>query len=163
MKDYENFKKLLEYFVAHLEFCVNKDTKHVGYINYIKPLIDKDNFKYSGLGHKEHEIQNQIKDWESYFSREITININSSGYKERGCYLNWKDASINVIAEWDNNKIVGLKIVKNSFPLSEAKDVMTKSVSDLGLFDEQEPNKQLEAFFNQFIVLKIQWEEQKMK
>ena len=38
MNEYEQFKHLLEYFVAHLEWCVNEDQNTIGYQNYIKRL-----------------------------------------------------------------------------------------------------------------------------
>lgn len=54
--------------------------------------------------------------------------------------------------------------MKDSYPLNNAKHVMTISVSDLGLFNKQEPDEQLKTFFNQFNELIIQWnEEQKSK
>lgn len=156
MTEYENFKKLLEYFVAHLEFCVSDQKYGEGYETYIK---DIKNFKRGGQGHKEQQIQNQVKDWESYDNGKICINVNPTTYQSGGTYLNWKHTAINVNAEWEGKKIVNLKIMKDSYPLNNAKHVMTISVSDLGLFDKQEPNEQLKTFFNQFNELIIQWNE----
>lgn len=156
MTEYEKFKKLLEYFVAHLEFCVSDQKIGVGYETYIKEIK---NFKRGGQGHKEQKIQNQIKDWEIYNNGKICINVNPTTYTSGGTYLNWKHTAINVNAEWEDKKIVNLKIMKDSYPLNNAKHVMTISVSDLGLFDKQEPNNQLKTFFNQFNELIIQWNE----
>lgn len=158
MTEYEKFKKLLEYFVAHLEFCVTDQKVGDGYNRYIR---DIKNFNRGGQGHKGHKIQNQIKDWEIYNNSKICINVNPTTYTGGGTYLNWEDTAINVNAEWKDKKIVNLKIMKDSYPLNNAKHVMTKSVSDLGLFDkqEQEPNDQIKTFFDQFNKLIIQWNE----
>ncbi len=157
MTEYEKFKKLLEYFVAHLEFCVSDQKIGEGYEKYIKEIK---NFKRGGQGHKEQKIQNQIKDWEKYDNGKICINVNPTTYQSGGTYLNWKHTAINVNAEWEDKKIVNLKIMKDSYPLNNAKHIITISVSDLGLFDKQEPNEQLKTFFNQFNELIIQWNEE---
>ncbi len=161
MTEHEKFKKLLEYFVAHLEFCVTDQKVGDGYNRYIK---DIKNFNRGGQGHKGQNIQNQIKEWESYTNGDICININPTVYKGRGCYLNWEDTAINVNALWDKYTIVGLKIVKDSFPISNAKDVVSYSIQDLGLLDNNPPNENLKSFFDRFNKLIIQWnEEQKRK
>lgn len=161
MTEYDKFKKLLEYFVAHLEFCVSDQKFGEGYETYIKEIK---NFKRGGQGHKEQKIQNQIRNWEVYENGKICINVNPTTYQSGGTYLNWKHTAINVNAEWEDKKIVNLKIMKDSYPLYNAKHVLTISASDLGLFDKQEPNEKLKTFFNQFNELITQWnEEQKSK
>ena len=157
MNEYEKFKQLLEYFVAHLEFCVTDNKVGEGYTRYIK---DIKNFNRGGQGHKGQNIQNQIKDWESYANGNICININPTVYKGRGCYLNWEETAINVNAVWDNNRIVTLKIVKDSYPISNAKDVLKFDIKELGLFDKNPPNENLKTFFDKFNSLIIQWYEQ---
>jgi hypothetical protein len=156
MTEYEKFKTLLEYFVAHLEFCVTDQKVGDGYNRYIR---DIKNFNRSGQGHKGQNIQNQIKEWESYTNGDICININPTVYKGRGCYLNWEGTAINVNALWDNDIIVGLKIVKDSYPISNAKDVVSYSIQDLGLLDNNPPNENLKVFFDRFNELIIQWNE----
>src|SRR5690554_5783164 len=110
MTEYEKFKKLLEYFVAHLEFCVSDRKFGEGYNTYIKEIK---NFKRGGQGHKEQKIQNQIKDWEKYDNGKICLNVNPTTYQSGGTYLNWKHTAINVNAEWDDKKIINLKIMKD--------------------------------------------------
>lgn len=156
MTEYDKFKKLLEYFVAHLEFCVSDQKFGEGYDAYIKEIK---NFKRGGQGHKEQQIQNQIKDWDIYDNGKICINVNPTTYQSGGTYLNWKHTAINVNAEWKDKKIVSLKIMRDSYPLNNAKHVMTISVGDLGLFDKQEPNDQTKTFFNQFNELINEWNE----
>ena len=150
--DYKNFKQLLEYFVAHLEYCVTNNKHNRGYDKYIKPFEESGSFKWSGFGRKEEKIQNQVKNWENYQNGRITINILASSYTNRGSYLNWIHTSINVIAVWqkDASSIECLRIVKNSFPITNAEEVLTFSVQDLGLFDNQEPNNKLQRFFDKF-------------
>lgn len=165
MDEYVKFKKLLEYFVAHLEFCVTDQKVGEGYIRYIKDLK---NFKRGGQGHKGQEIQNQIKEWDTYNNGNICININPTFYKKRGCYLNWEDTAINVNALWDSDTIVGLKIVRDSYPISNSKDVVSYKIQDLGLLNYDPPNENLKTFFDKFNELKIQWNKeqkynQKMK
>lgn len=146
-ENYLRFKKLLEYFVAHLEFCVTNDKNNDRYNSYIK---DVKNFNKSGQGHKGQKIQNQIKDWDSYPNGKICININPTVYKTGGCYLNWDGTAINVNAIWDKDSIAKLKLVKDSYPLSNSKDVLIFSMNDLGLFDNNSPNDILKTFFDKF-------------
>ncbi len=160
MNEYEKFKHLLEYFVAHLEFCVTEDKENERYNEYIKPIK---NFRRSGQGRLEGQyIQNQIKEWASYDSGTICINIDPRAeprYRNRGCYLNWKDIPINVIAEWENDRIINLKLATNTYPPGNANDVLTFSITDLGLFDKQEPNDNLKSFFDKYNSLKIESDE----
>jgi 5-methylcytosine-specific restriction protein B len=156
MNEYDKFKKLLEYFVAHLEFCVSDQKFGEGYETYIKEIK---NFKRGGQGHKEQQIQNQIKGWDIYDNGKICINVNPTTYQSGGTYLNWKHTAINVNAEWVGKKIVSLKIMRDSYPLSNAKHVMTTNVSDLGFFDNNIPNDNLKSFFDKFNSLIIEWNE----
>lgn len=155
MNEYENFKNLLEYFVAHLEFCVTKQKENEGYKRYIMNI---DNFTPSGQGYAGGKIQNQIKDLQSFENGTICININSgtrAPYRNRGSYLNWKGTGINVIAEWNNSKISKLKI--DSYPIKNSKNVLTFTVSELGLLDDKPVNEKLKIFFEKFNELIIQW------
>lgn len=147
MNEYEKFKGLLEYFVAHLEFCVTKNTANRGYTKYIGNIT---NFIRSGQGHRGQNIQDQINLWYSYSNGAIFININPTVYQGRGCYLNWEDTAINVNAIWRNNGIISLKIVKDSYPIDNAKDILTITAADLGLFDDKRPNTFLKSFFDKF-------------
>lgn len=160
MNEYQKFKHLLEYFVAHLEYCVAGNKSADSYTKYIKNIK---NFSRGGQGHKGQKIQNQVKDWESYNNGTIAININPTVYKGRGCYLNWLPTSINVNAVWDNDSIVKLKIVEDSYPVNNAKDVLTYDIIDLGIFDNNSPNDNLKLFFDKFDSLIIEWNENEYK
>lgn len=110
MEDYTRFKKLLEYFVTHLEWVVNLDTTIRGYDGYIHPLIEKGNFRKTGQGYANNKIQQQVKDWENYPHGKICINIqqNFGSYFSSKCYLNWEGTGLNIIAEWSEKKVISL-------------------------------------------------------
>ena len=145
---YINFKHLLEYFVSHLEWCNNDDTNFVGYDKYIKPLLDSKKFKYSGQGWNGGQIQEQIKQWAHYEKYTICINVYGANYQSNACYLNWEGTWINVRPLWDNDHIVKLYLSKEE--KSSAKEEKTKTIEELGLFDNKEPNSIIKAFFDEY-------------
>ena len=137
MEDLEKFIKLLQYFVAHLEFCEanrikgwGRDEKNRnippkvtttrGYNEYLSKYNPKwkDDFYLTGQGYKTGNIQKQIKDWESY-SNGQTICITASpanpekSYKNaKQNYLNWKGTDYGIRAkEWDATKGTITKLV----------------------------------------------------
>ena len=63
-KEIQNFKKILEYFVAHLEWLVDKNDQSIAYLKYIKPWIEDENFVSVGQGYDDGRIQRQIADWD---------------------------------------------------------------------------------------------------
>ena len=152
-EEYVNFKCMLEYFVSHLEYIQNEDTTYVGYEKYIKPYVDKNNFKMLGQGYKGQGIQSQVSKWEKYDCGNLFLNIanNYGDYKTRLCYLNWEDTGVNVIAKWDENEhIYGLTLhlfrAKN-----DRKDIGSiKTLNTLGLFDGNLPNNELIEFLDDF-------------
>ncbi|MCQ2286248.1 MAG: AAA family ATPase [Bacteroidales bacterium] len=156
LRDYEilRFKHLLEYFVAHLEYCDSGIESNHGYSTYIKPLLDSKDFKYTGQGYKGNSIQNQINNWSEYSVCDICINIqpNYGDYRTKKCYLNWRDTGINIYAEWDKSNvkslIIGYCYWWNKPCLYE--DVVEKQIADLGLFDDNYPNDELKDFYNRF-------------
>ena len=157
LKDYEilKFKHLLEYFIAHLEYCDSRIESTLGYSTYIKPLIDKNSFKYTGQGYNGDNIQNQIENWSEYSICDICINIQPNyggNYRTKKCYLNWRDTGINIYAEWDKSNvkslIIGYCYWWNKPCLYE--DVIEKRIDDLGLFDDNYPNDELKNFYNHF-------------
>lgn len=159
MTEYDKFKKLLEYFVAHLEWCVNEDQNHVGYIKYIKPLIDKNTFKYTGQGYSCDNIQQQIKAWCDYENGLIHINIqqNFGSYKSTKCYLNWDWTGLNVNAKWTNDHIGSLYL--NKYDEDTGNNILgfEKSLNELGVFDNKPPNNNLITFFDSYKSLIIHW------
>lgn len=146
MNEYIQFKHLLEYFVSHLEWVLNQNPSHVGYQTYIASIPD---FKYSGQGYKGAKIQGQIADWSTYECGTICINIYSSNYTSNACYLNWMDTWINVRPHWTsvNNEQHVDSLFLTQEQASNAKAELTRTLTELGLFDNQEPNDTLKSFF----------------
>ena len=145
---YIKFKHLLEYFVSHLEWCNNNDQNFVGYNQYIKSLVDTNNFYSAGQGYNGHNIQKQISEWSSYDNNHICINVYAANYKSNACYLNWEGSWINVRPQWNNNHIDSLYLSKEE--KSSAKEENAKTIQELGLFDDKMPNKILKIFFNDY-------------
>lgn len=150
MNEYIQFKHLLEYFVSHLEWAVNQNQFHPGYQTYIASIPK---FIKSGQGHKGNNIQRQIANWATYKCGTICINIYSSDYtSSRACYLNWKGGWINVRPHWikANNERHIDSLFLTQDQVSNAKAVLTHTLNNLGLFDNQEPNNTLKDFFNTY-------------
>lgn len=156
LEEYERFKKLLEYFVAHLEWVNREDKSGKGFENYIKPLTDANNFKATGQGYSGGNIQNQINNWDKYYNGKICINIhpNYGSYKSSKSYLNWEGTGINIIAKWNKDNIESLSQEEYQYWLNppKRKDLkITRSLDSLGLFDnKEEVTKILIDFFDNF-------------
>ncbi|MBX0332949.1 AAA family ATPase [Pontibacter sp. HSC-14F20] len=156
--NYKRFKKLLEYFVAHLEWVHSEDVNNKRVEEYIKPLLDENIFKSTGQGYKGANIQNQIKDWDTYPNGKIYINIqpNFGSYVSTKCYLNWEGTGINVIAKWNSSKtsIESLSQEEYQYWLDDPqrKDLdAERSIDSLGLFDSKENvTEALKGFFDNF-------------
>lgn len=154
MNKYLQFKKLLEYFVSHLEWIENKDDSFKGFPIYIKSLVDDSTFKMTGQGYDGAGIQNQVENWDKYDLGKICINIqgNYGSYQSVKCYLNWLDTGINVLAEWKNKKIVGLyqdEFLYWEKPTRRVNLNIKYSLNDLKLFEEG-ISDELILFFNSF-------------
>ncbi|PKP28705.1 MAG: hypothetical protein CVU02_00040 [Bacteroidetes bacterium HGW-Bacteroidetes-19] len=156
LEEYKRFKKLLEYFVAHLEWVNSEDKNCKGFDNYIKPLTDANNFKVTGQGYSGGNIQNQISNWDKYSNGKICINVqpNFGSYKSSKSYLNWEGTGINVIAKWNKENIESLLQEEYQYWLNppKRKDLkITRSLDSLGLFDnKEEVTKVLIDFFDNF-------------
>ena len=153
----KKFKCILEYFVSHLHYALTKDESDVGYINYIKPLKDKNVFRYSGQGYKGERIQKQISNWDSYGRYQICINIRPDNYASRGSYLNWKDTEtnvstgLNIIAKWKDTDVESLGIYEYWGRGSWDNLGKSYTIKDLGLFDGNDtPTDSLADFFNYY-------------
>lgn len=151
--DYVNFKHLLEYFCAHLQYVVTGDETVKGYEEYLKPFVENGTFKKSGQGYKGDNIQKQIEQWENYSAGRICIAVHGQGPKGNAAYLHWDSTGHNVLANWNGDTIISLKLVEYLEPSKEriTKDVV--SLDDLGLYDGQEPNENLKNFYDAFVDL----------
>lgn len=151
--DYVNFKHLLEYFCAHLQYVVTGDKTVKGYEEYLEPFIKNDSFRRSGQGYNRGKIQKQIEQWENYSAGKICIAVHGQGAKSNASYLHWNRTGHNVLANWNGDAIISLKLVEYLEPSKEriTKDVV--SLDDLGLYDGQEPNENLRKFYDAFVEL----------
>ena len=154
---FKRFKKLLEYFIAHLEYIQNESIDNKGYSIYIAPLIHNMTFQTCGQGYSGAKIQNQISEWQDYGDSTICINVQGhygKGYYTKKCYLNWKETGINIYAKWNDAKtrITHLAFTDYMYWLDppEYKDSEKFSIEDLGLFDDSEPNTEIAKMFNKF-------------
>ena len=153
-QELSNFKKVLEYFVEHLELLVAYDLNKTPN----KKWLPKSKYGFihktmTGKGHKGEDIQNQIKDWSCFDERKICINIQhnqKNGYKAACNYLNWDQTFISIYAIWDNNVIQNLEIRSNKTNI-----ILKKSVKDLGLFNDVALTNDLQEFWDCFKNYKI--------
>ena len=168
MNKYEKFKSLLEYFTAHLEWLINRNTNGRGYQKYIAPIIDINNFYETGQGYKNGNIQNQIIEWSEFDDGNVYINVqpNYGKYDTVKCYLNWAETGLNINAVWSNNVIESFELQEYKWwekPPKRVKLNILKSISELGLFDNNTPNDNVKSFFNEFYSLLIEWNENEKK
>ncbi|WKS95886.1 McrB family protein [Riemerella columbina] len=143
------FKKLLEYFVAYLEWMQTKDNKIRGYKKYIMKYEVDGQFIQTGTG--DQQIQSQIKDWNMYDGYKINISINpalNGEYTSKRCYLQWEGTWYNIRAKWneDKSRISELCLTQGE----KNKIVLSKSLEELGIYDNKNPNDCLKEFFDRF-------------
>lgn len=154
-EEYLKFKRLLEYFVSHLDWIQNKQSSFIGYDKYIKPYVDNGSFKMTGQGYDGAGIQNQIKDWQSYSCGKICINVqgNYGSYKSVKCYLNWDGTGLNVIARWKDNHISGLyqdEFIYWEEPTRRVYSGKEYALEKLKLFEGDAITEELIDFFTTF-------------
>lgn len=75
MDKYAQFKHILEYFVAHLEWIQNNETSGPGYAHYIAPIVKSPNFRTTGRGYNGDNIQNGISQWEKFSEGVVCVNV----------------------------------------------------------------------------------------
>lgn len=151
--DYVNFKHLLEYFCAHLQYVVTGDKTVKGYEEYLEPFIKNDSFRRSGQGYNRGKIQKQIEQWENYSAGKICIAVHGQGAKSNASYLHWNRTGHNVLANWNGDAIISLKLVEYLEPSKKRITKDTMSLDELGLYDGQKPNENLKKFYDAFVDL----------
>lgn len=174
--DLLRFKKLLEYFVAHVEFCqktyLKKDDPSVnpstcvGYDEYVAPYIVEGDVEPLEMDEWKPQNPNAIKNkkikgqWDSFDDKEIRMVVRNhfGRYSSTKCFLDWGGwRNINNVWNKERSSIVALKIRRNvNESLQNPKWVEAvdyASIESLGLFDGKEPNKSLEDFFDIYLGL----------
>ena len=151
-----NFKSILEYFVAHLSYVNNNSEDGPGYSKYIQPLVKSHSFNHTGQGWREQQIQEQVKEWDTYGEFRLLINITPSfgNYKTKRCYLNWEGTGYNIVAVWNGDTITELHILDYLYwenpPQWIEKNKHYKR-EELGLFDEKKgTTNELVDFYNYY-------------
>lgn len=149
MEENKRFKKLLEYFVAHLEKVGgNADMRNLS--SDVKEQINKIDSEgtASGRAHKGGKIQERIREWCYYKIGTIYISI-QSGFQHGTAadYLQWKSTRMDICARWNKDKkIISLYIIDKD----SGKEILELYLTTLGLFDNKEPNFSLYYFFKTF-------------
>ncbi len=157
----DNFKHILEFFVAYLYYHSHRNrdgvdvTKLPGYDEYIKPHLDNGPLIGKGSGQNRDEIQKLIAEWENLADdgddKFVAITISPlHGYTCTGCFLNWSHSWTNIKASWNDDKSVieSLYVCHQNYAQSEMDCEI--SIQDLGLFDGKAPNDNLKAFWRWF-------------
>ena len=150
--DYVNFKHILEYFCAHLQYVVSDDKTVMGYDEYIKPFVDAGTFRKSGKGDNQGQgIQNQIQKWEQNSLGKICIGVHGQSFKGQASYLHWFHTPHNVLAEWEGDKIKSLQLVElNKGNNKRFLLGVSYTLDELGLYDGKDPNENLKKFYDAF-------------
>ncbi len=139
--DLRNFKKVLEYFIDHLEFLENKTSRNIS---------EFDHTIKTGKGHKNHKIQTQIDMWSHFGNRSIRINIEfnpKNGYMADSNYLNWDQTDVSIYAGWDKaTKTIKSLLIKDR----KKNNYLEMTVNQLGLFKNNGDSSNLSKFFDFF-------------
>ena len=156
LSDEVKFKKLLEHFVAHVEWRMNRDVEYKGFNEYIKPHLNEQGKLpaecSSSKGNDSDSIQDYIKDWCHFGSDRVYINIKSFQKPKvypTGWFLNWNKTGCNVKTVLHDNHIVALRVC---LYLGTPNDPVycERTLEQLGLFKEDEPNQELKTFWKEF-------------
>lgn len=153
----DNFKSLLEYFVSHLEWEVNRDPTHVGYGFYIRPLLERNCYCSYGQGQQGDAIQQQIEPWAHILDDAgfVGINIRPDQFTNRYCFLNCVKTWVNIKGIWAPNAQARPAHLTALFithaPSVSATPDLTMSLPELGLFDGRVPNDNLKRFLTEFL------------
>lgn len=152
-QDHRNFKQLLEYFVAHLEYLhfskKGLDTLKVqGYNKYIAPILENGDTINKGSYKSKSILNNKLNDINFFQGKQILMHIQQSygSYLKKTNYLNV--GNFNIAPKWDKNN---LHISHFYIKEYENKDLSASvSIQELGLFDAQEPNEKLINFYTTY-------------
>ncbi len=154
MDEYSKFKSLLEYFVDYLEYVSKEDKASIRtekLKNDVKEGKELPRGEGSGKG-PNPKLQELISEWACFDGcGQVCFRINSfagNRFEAENNYLQWDATGYNIVAHWENHNIVGLK----QLVWTDGSRVVQSSVAltDLGLFDDKEPNETLKKFFDEF-------------
>ena len=162
--DLEQFKKLLQYFLLHLEYHHWRHKKETE-----KKGVNPDEFKWpqnigekikesiikgkkTGQGYNDDKIQDQIKDWCYYPVGKICISVQYSrggGYASLGSYLHWPGTGLNINAKWNDEKTEIDYLYYRNVDDVTSEYQKTFSISKSDLFSTS--TQKLEALYDHYI------------
>lgn len=151
--DYQNFKTLLEYFVAHLEHNAATDKSNRKNIDeHLKKLLNGKEFVVSGH-YNSKNFQRNISDWILYPMGRMSITIGNTfgDWTTKASYIQWRDTGLNIVADWNQDK---KKIESLSFSGSCSSNVKYK-IDELQLSDDT-VNDKVKSFLEKYASKKIQ-------
>lgn len=139
-RDYDNFKKMLKYFVHIL-----RANDHENPEQFI------DNEPKSGQGYKGYQIRNSYKNFRNFSNdKTMDVSVTSYNFPSKTCYINWTGTACNVRAIWKSHDVIALQLYVNN----DDKWVGDKvPLVNLGLNENDTPNEQLKAFYKQYLSL----------
>ena len=175
--DLKRFKKLLEYFVSHVEYCQKlylhkkkgldiDPSTCVGYSEYVAKFVQEDGKLnphevnewnlHTANSDKNQAIKGQ---WDSFGDKKIRMIVKNhyGDFASTKCFLDyggWR----NINNEWNEDKsaidaLIIRKNVNESRKQQKWVEVKKSSIKSLGLFDGEEPNNSLEEFFDTYMNL----------
>lgn len=172
------FKKLLEYFISHVEYCQRlylrdkkgqdiDPTTSAGFDEYTAAhVLANGKLDPHEVNEWKPDTINALKNkrikgqWDTFEGREVRMVVKNhfgGSYASARCFLDhggWRN--INNVWNEDRSRIVALKIRRNihdSHEKVEWVEAKVTSIKELGLFDGQEPNTALEIFFGAYMNL----------
>lgn len=161
--DYERFKKLLEYFITHYRYFKSGETSIKGYIEYILPHIQKNDFVATGYGWKYQPILGMIASMNTYDrlpDTEILLTCRKNQFGNVGpktCYMQIAETNpaINIMLVGQGTNVDGLKISLYNYDTDKTwDDKEYYSLNDLGLYDKNaEITDGLKDMFDNFVKL----------
>ncbi|MDR0950450.1 MAG: hypothetical protein LBM13_02250 [Candidatus Ancillula sp.] len=136
-KDYRNFKKILGIFIHKIRAGVGLE----GYKNAEKK---------SGQGYKNYSIKNdydRYRDFSNGHTMDMTIQ-KGFNIRNKSCYINWTDTSLNIVAKWNQDKsdIIGLFFRNANLDIDDKKSWLLEDLKIEG----PDPSKCIEDFYKEY-------------
>lgn len=122
-------------------------------------MVNSHSFNYIGQGWREQQIQEQVKEWDTYGEFKLLINITPSfgNYKTRRCHLNWEGTGFKIVATLNGDLITELHILDYLYwknPPQWIDKNMHYKIEELGLLDDnKETTNELVDFYNYYLNL----------
>ena len=163
MDDYNRFKKLLEYFIAHYKYVKSEDINIKGYKEYILPHIIKGDFVATGIGWKHKPISTMIAGLNCYKNlpgTEILLTCRKNQFGNMGpktCYMQIAETTpaINIMLVGKGLDVNELKLSLYNWQTDKTwNDIAFYKINDLGLYDNNtDITAKLRELFDKYVKL----------